>query len=310
MTKQTTLVHVPDHLMLVKAIPVATALMAVLCHDQHAAAEGIRLSRVLTVDTHGRWTDAGRFRWHGIDIALTGDAGLLVLGRDGQIGSIVAGATHESWLENGRAMGPMRAILSSGDKTLAFGMNRHAYLADGRGWRRFERGFDAPIDPDAEIDFDTLLDTMGGLTAVARTPSDEFVAAGMNGEIWRSPTSHDAWVKQASPTQVGLSAVFVDAAGIETAVGQAGTIVQNRGDVWEDLAYRGPQGLDFTSAVDFASQTLLADGHSLRRLKDGALELVDLGVPQVVPCARLATGFGMVVGCAPKELFFSHDAGS
>lgn len=151
---------------------------------------------------------------------------------------------------------------------------------------------------------------MGGLNAVARTPSDEFVAVGMNGEIWRSPSSHDAWVKEASPTQVGLSAVFVNAAGIETAVGQTGTIVQSRGAGWEDMAYRGPQGLDFTAAVDFASQMLLADGHSLRRLKDGALELVDLGVPQVVPCARLAAGFGMVVGCAPKELFFSRDAGS
>lgn len=147
MTKQSTVLHVPDHLMLVKAIPVASDLLAVLCHDQPAAEEGIRLSRALTVDTHGRWTDAGRFRWHGIDIALTGGTGLLVLGRDGQIGSIVSGATHESWLENGRAMGPMRAIVSSGDKTLAFGMNRHAYLADGPGWRRFERGFDAPSTP-------------------------------------------------------------------------------------------------------------------------------------------------------------------
>lgn len=296
-----------DELMLVKAIPIAADRIAVLCHYQPAAAEGIYLSQVLTVDVTGHWTDVGRFRWHGVDMALRGTAELLVLGRDGQIGSIVAGQASESWLEKGRAMGPMRGIVSSGDKTLAFGMNRHAYIADGAGWRRFEHGFDSTA-PDAEIDFDALLDDMGGLNAVARTPSDDFVAVGMNGEIWRSPTSHDAWFKEESSTNVGLAAVFIDAGGAEVAAGQAGIVLRNAGSAsWTAVPYSGPDRLDFTAAVGFAGTVLLSDGHSLRRLDSGILELVDMGTPQVVPAAKLATGFGMMVGCAPKELFFSRD---
>jgi hypothetical protein len=296
-----------EELMLVKAIPIAGNLLAVLCHYQPAAAEGIYLSQVLTVDHAGHWKDVGRFRWHGVDIALRGNAELLVLGRDGQIGSISAGVAIESWLEKGRAMGPMRGIVSIGDKTLAFGMNRHAYIADGTGWRRFESGFDGNASPDAEIDFDTLLDDMGGLNAVTRTAPDEFVAVGMNGEIWRSPTARDAWVKQDSSTNVGLSAVFIDADGSEIASGQAGIVLRNPGAGWSELPYTGPERLDFTSAVASASGMLLADGHSLRRLKNGVLELVDMGTPQVVPAVKLAAGFAQVVGCAPKELFFSPD---
>jgi len=296
-----------DELMLVKAVPMAADRIAVLCHYQPAAAEGIYLSQVLTVDTGGRWTDVGRFRWHGVDIALRGAAELLVLGRDGQIGSIAAGNATESWLEKGRAMGPMRGIVSSGDATLAFGMNRHAYIADGAGWRRFERGFDSTA-PGAEIDFDALLDDMGGLNAVARTPADAFVAVGMNGEIWRSPIARDAWVKEESSTNVGLSAVFIEEGGAEVAAGQAGIVLRNTGGAsWTEQPYAGPERLDFTAAVGLPGVVLLADGHSLRRLQNGVLDLVAMGTPEVVPAAKLATGFGLVVGCAPKELFFSRD---
>ena len=296
-----------EELMLVRAIPIAADRFAVLCHYQPAAAEDIYLSQVLTVDVEGRWADVGRFRWHGVDMALRGASELLVLGRDGQIGSIAAGTATESWLEEGRAMGPMRGIVAMGDKTLAFGMNRHAYLADGAAWRRFERGFDGATSQSGEVDFDSLLCGMGGLNAVARTLSDEFVAVGMNGEIWRSPTARDVWTKEDSSTNVGLSAVFVDTTDVEIASGQAGLLLRNGGAGWDALPNSGPKGLDFTSAVGVAATVLLADGHSLRRLKDGVLELVDLGAPQVVPCAKLATGFGLVVGCAPKEMFFSRD---
>lgn len=256
-----------DELILVKAVPIAADRMAVLCHYQPVLAEGLCLSHVLTVDVDGRWSDIGRFRWHGVDIALRGGAELLVLGRDGQIGSIVAGNVSESWLEEGRALGPMRGIVSSGDATLAFGMNRHAYIFEASTWRRFEHGFDSTA-PGAEIDFDALLDDMGGLNAVAHS----FVAVGMNGEIWRSPIARDAWVKEASSTHVGLSAVFIEEGGTEVAVGQSGIVLRNTGGAnWTEQPYAGPKRLDFTAAVALPGVVLLSDGHSLRRLQNGTL---------------------------------------
>ncbi|AKQ68580.1 hypothetical protein A176_005492 [Myxococcus hansupus] len=296
-----------DALLLVKAVPIAADRIAVLCHYQPALAEGLHLSQVLTVDFDGRWSDIGRFRWHGVDMALRGGAELLVLGRDGQVGSILAGNVSESWLEEGRAMGPMRGIVSSGDATLAFGMNRHVYISDSTTWRRFEHGFDDTA-PGAEIDFDALLDDMGGLNAVARTSADSVIAVGMNGEIWRSPIARDAWVKEASSTHVGLSAVCIEEDGAEVAAGQAGIVLRNTGGAhWTEQPYTGPQRLDFTGAVAVPGGVLLADGHALRRLRSGTLEQVTMGTPEVVPAVKLSAGFGLVVGCAPKELFFSRD---
>ncbi|MBN8471729.1 hypothetical protein JYJ95_34915 [Corallococcus exiguus] len=296
-----------DKLMLVKAVPIAADRIAILCHSPPAFAEGHYLSQVLTVDVDGRWSDIGRFRWNGVDIALRGTTELLVLGRDGQIGSIIDGNVSESWLEEGRAMGPMRGIVSSGDATLAFGMNRHAYISEATTWRRFERGFDSTA-PGAEVDFDTLLDDMGGLNAVARTSADSFVAVGMRGEIWRSPIARDAWAKEESSTNVGLSAVIIEEGGAEVAAGQAGIVLRNTGGAhWTEQPYTGPERLDFTAAVALPGGALLADGHSLRRLRNGTLELVAMGTPEVVPAGKLTAGFGLVVGCAPKELFFSRD---
>lgn len=296
-----------DELTLVKAISIAPDRIAVLCHYQPAVAEGIHLSQVLTVDVSGRWTDVGRFRWHGVDIALRDRTELLVLGRDGQIGSIIAGKVSESWLEKGRAMGPMRGIITSDGTTLAFGMNRHAYIANGTTWRRFERGFDSTAST-AEIDFDALLDDMGGLNAVACTPTGSFVAVGMNGEIWRSPIARDDWVREESSTNVGLNAVFIEEGGAQVAAGQAGIVLRNAsGASWTEQSYSGPKRLDFTAAVGLPGLVLLADGHTLRRLQNGTLDQVAMGAAKTVPAVKLAAGFGLIVGCAPKELFFSRD---
>lgn len=298
-----------DELMLVCAIPIAADRLAVLCHGQRAAAEGVYISQVLTVDHAGKWSDVGRFRWQGVDLTVRPHSGeLLVLGRDGQIGSIFAGrSATESWLEQGRAMGPMRGISAFGSTGVAFGMNRHVYVTDdGMVWRRFEAGFE-PEDDGGEIDFDHLLDDLGGINAIARTRSNEFLAVGMKGEIWRTATAKDAWIRQEAATNIGLSAVFVTEDGLEMAVGQVGVILANSGAGWAEVPYTGPQRLDFTDAVPFSDSVLLADGHTLRRLRDGVLDLVDVGTPQLMPCAKLATGFDQVVGCAPKELYFSLD---
>lgn len=77
-------------------------------------------------------------------------------------------------------MGPMRGLTVLGDTVIAFGMNRHVYVADGSIWRRFEHGFS-----EGEIDFAALLDSMGGANAVTHL-DDHFIAVGMKGEIWRS----------------------------------------------------------------------------------------------------------------------------
>src|SRR5687768_10907754 len=118
-------------LMLVRAIPIAADRLAVLCYYQPAVAQGVYISQVLTVDHAGRWVDVGRFRWQGVDITLRPHTGeLLVLGRDGQIGSLSQGSTLDGWLEKDRVLGPMRGTSSFGTMTLAYGMNRQVYLTD------------------------------------------------------------------------------------------------------------------------------------------------------------------------------------
>jgi hypothetical protein len=297
---------VRDELLPVSVVPVATDRLAVLCHYQPAAVRGIYLSQVLTVDHAGNWRDRGRFPWHGVDIAVRPSGEILVVGRDGQVGSIAGESTADGWLEEARAIGPMRGICAFGDDALAFGMNRHVYLSRGAGaWVRFESGFE-PDDDGGEVDFDNLLAGMGGITALARSASGEFVAAGMNGEIWRSPVDAARWRPARSGVSTSLSAVFVDEKGVERACGQSGVLLVNGAGGWSRVAYRGDSRRDFTSAVATDRSILIADGHSLLRLKDGELTVVRADTPEILPCVKLSAGFGQVAGCSPKELFFAR----
>lgn len=295
-----------EELLIVKAIPISAERVAVLCHHQPAAVEGVYITQVLSVDVTGQWCDLGRFKWHGVDMATANENRLTVVGRDGQVGSISDGVLTETWLEEGRALGPMRGIRSFNGVSIAFGMNRHVYIERQQGfWERFEKGFKA--DDDEEINFDDLLDQLGGINAVARTNAGQFVAVGMNGEIWRSSITAGGWLRDESGTNVALHDIVNVGDGSMVASGQAGVLLSNFGSCWAPIDYVGPGRLDFISAAEFANTMHLADGHSLRKLVNGTIQLVEVGAQGTMPCVRLASGHGLLVGCAPKELFLSRD---
>lgn len=74
----------------VKAIPISAERLAVL------GVSGAS-SRVLLVERDGR-SEVARFAWRAVDITQRGSGELLVLGRDGQLGSVVDGNVNDSWL--------------------------------------------------------------------------------------------------------------------------------------------------------------------------------------------------------------------
>lgn len=300
-----------NEMLLVKAIPIAEGRIAVLCHDQAAAAERIYLTQVLTVSRSGEWKDIGRFKWHGVDLAVGDNGTILVVGRNGEVGSVdFNGGVAETSLEKGRAIGPMRGIIFARGAFIAFGMNRHVYRllpnATNAKWERFESGFST--DDHSEVDFERLLDDLGGINCMSVKTNGELVAAGMNGEVWRALPESTVWSRQESGTNVALNSMLIDQSGVEVACGLAGTVILNKGAGWESVSYQGTQDLDFTSIASGMASWFLADGHSLRSLKGDVLEVVDMKTPQMVPCARLSSGFGLVVGCATKELFYSDDS--
>ena len=274
-----------DELSIRKAIPISAERIAVL--GNFAPSLGEVASQVLTVDLAGAWAEEARFPWNGVDLACRG-AELLVLGRDGQVGSIDDGLITEGWLEQGRPLGPMRGITTLGDVTVAFGMNRNVYVYEGASWRRFETGFVYH----GEIDFESLLDSPGALNGVARN-GDELVTVGDYGEIWRSPLSHAAWVEEPSGTTLTLEAVcFAD--GEEFIVGQSGTFLRNRVQ---------QQGVPTLHCKDVCGALVSAAG-VLHRFENGVLERLDLRA------SKLSAGFGLHVASSATSLFFSRDGRS
>lgn len=256
---------------------------------------------LLQTKAAGEFMGQDRVYEHYCDIQL--------LGRDGEIG-LIAGdtATEEGRLATS-AVGPTRGLVQAAGQTLAFGMKREIFRRLGPShWAAWNDGMNPPLPSGLSmaeaIKFRTR--TAGGLHAFIPGPDGNVYAFGLHGEIWHR-TGEAAWAAVNSPTNLTLKDATSAGDGLLYACGQAGTLVRGIGDRWKAVDYDGPPGLDFCSLAWFADTLFVADGHSLRRLRAGKLEIVDFGVGAIVPSSQLHAHQGVLLSVAGKEAFMTAD---
>jgi hypothetical protein len=282
-----------------------------LAHYQPALDAGVGIAEVLLLEQGVRWRSLGRFKWQASALLPSSEVSgaVLVLGRDGEIGLIVGDTVTEEARLAASAVGPTRGLVQVAGQTLAFGMKREVFCRRGPSrWVALNDGMNPPLPSGLSmaeaIKFRTR--TSGGLNALLSGPDADVYAFGLRGEIWRR-TGEAAWNAVDSPTNLALKDAVLAGDGAIYACGQAGILIRGFGDQWGVVNYDGPTGLDFCSVAWFADTLFLADGHSLRRLRAGTLEVVDLGVGAIVPSSQLHAHSGMLLSVAGKEVFMTSD---
>jgi hypothetical protein len=266
---------------------------------------------VVALYQDGAWNRIAKFPWRAVDVAfdpLHSDR-LWVLGRDGQIGVVNGSVATEARLESDRPLGPMTGLNAAGEMLFAYGMKRDMYrLSSGATWQRFEAGmaFNLSTGEDADTLVKKRLKDVGGINAVVGYGADEVYAVGLRGEIWRGNRAE--WTKVDSPTNVMLTDAAVSGSDV-VVCGLGGTLLRGRAAAWSVVEYEGIHGLDFSSVACRNDEVYVADGHSLRCLTDGSLDVVDLGVKAIVPSSYLDARDGQVLSLAGQEVFLSDRRG-
>lgn len=284
---------------------------AFVAHSEHELQKGSYRCQVIEYRA-GQWQLLATWPWQAVAIEVVGEAVPLkfeVLGRDGQVGTVVGGVQTETHIDTGRAVGPFRGLRLLHDTLFAYGMKREVYWRDPSGaWIRLAKGFEAP-GPNRRM---TIAERMkarvgnvGGINAVARDASGYLVAVGMRGEIWRFVV--DEWKPIDSPTNLMLKDMVELDDGTLFVCGQLGTLIRSDVDRWETVSYEGPQKLDFCSIGWFSGALYLADGHSLRVLVGDELRLVDHGREDIVPCAVVVASPQRLLSLAGQEVWETAD---
>jgi hypothetical protein len=259
----------------------------------------------------GVWRNVADFDWQAVDLTVSQSEPLtvLVLGRDGQLGSLEQTKKTEQHLDPKRPLGPMRGIDRIGPAVYAYGMKREIYRClDHSRWERYNEGMQAPF-PSGKVDVAALIKKgikeMGGINSIAAAPDQVLHAFGMRGEIWQ--LERDRWQKNDSPTNLMLTDSAVHEDGVITVCGHSGVILQGHGSSWRFFEYEGPDGLDFSAISILNRKIYLADGNSLRTLRGNSLEVVDFGVGQIVPASSLHSAHMRLLSVAGKEVFVTEN---
>lgn len=260
--------------------------------------------------TDGRLSELAAWSLDAVDIEIARSSPLRIeiLGRDGEVGVFDDGASALENLEPGTALGPMRRMVRVFGRILCSGMQRHVFVRDASDrWIRFDAGMHASGND--EFDIDTLIAgnvrSDGGINAVVESGPKALLAFGMRGEIWRFEDR--AWHAVDSPTNVMLKDATVVDGGDVVVCGLRGTLLRGRDDAWAQIPYDGPSKLAFCSVAWFSGRVFVADGHSLRVVDAGSLNLVDFGVEDIVPCAQVVVGGGEILSLAGQEVWVSNN---
>lgn len=223
----------------------------------------------------------------------------IMLGRDGNVLVGTPSGFSEEVIDCGGysplSRGPLRNIKNINGSIFAVGMGRQIYQRRSTNdWIRFDKGIPESVD----------LFQVTGLNSIGGVDADDLYAVGWEGEIWHY--EDNIWKKVDSPTNVALFDVLAVSQTEIYMCGQYGTIFKGFGNRWQVIEYEGPR-LNFRSMAWFKNRLYLADGHSLRVLSDGKLELVDFGIGQAVPSSYLHENDGLLLSLAGKELFITGD---
>lgn len=286
-----------------------------VAHD-HALLEKERYRCIVLRRTAGTWTYLARFDWQAVDMAILGGAAVraFVLGRDGQVGVVEDSGTAkaniaEERVDAKKTIGPLRGIDAFDSSVFAYGMKREIFRRSAAGkWSPFDTGMRTPIPTNGKVDVSALIKQgikdMGGIDALVAPADAPMHAFGMRGEIWLLEA--DKWKKVDSPTNLMLA----DATTVNDDIyvcGQAGTLLKGKGHRWDVVVYTPAENHDFSDIEHFDGGIYLADGHSLRVLKKGTLELVNLDPKHVVPSSTLEQAAGRLLSVAGQEIFVTAD---
>ncbi|MCL2653222.1 MAG: hypothetical protein FWD63_05495 [Propionibacteriaceae bacterium] len=248
----------------------------------------------------GQWSPIAAWDWQAVALVdLPGDAasGLVVLGRDGQIGCWSDGQASELVLDPEFLLGPFRGMRRFGTMIVAYGMGREVYLRQAGGdWVRSMLGIDPGVGQPSL--------RPGGFNGMAVDSKGLLTAAGRRGEIW--VFEGGTWRRVDTPTNIMLHDLVACDDGQLYACGLAGTLLAGQGDTWGVVDFDGP-ALDFLAAGWFNGRLYLADGHSLRVMSGNVLDLVDHGTEEIVPCSAIASGPGVMLSIAGQEVWESQD---
>ncbi len=303
--------YLMEEFLFVAGIPVGEDRHAFVAHYHPALREGIQITQVMYLDQLTDWYDGSDHKWGCTGIApVPGGEDIIVLGRDGEVAVGFSDQMAESNIEDKKqSVGPTRGVRCIGDSIFAYGMRRQVYRRDKRGdWESLNRGIPPAVkDPNTTGDekIKQTISNSGGFNAVAGPLPNELYAVGTNGEIWR--TNDGEWLAVDSPTNILLTGATTVPDGTIYACGLEGMILKGRGEAWSAVTYEGQQGLGFRAIASFKDQLFLADGDSVRRLKDGVLSMVDFGVDGVVPAHYLYADSQQILTLAGKEIYCSRD---
>ncbi len=285
--------------------------IAFVTHYAPALRDGITLTQILFLEQLEKWRNGSRHKWACVGVASrnksTGE--IVLLGRDGEFAFGSDKELTEGVISNAKSsVGPTRGIRNVAGQILAYGMRRQIFRQDDTGrWSAFapESKSDTPTARSASDRVQNLIADMAGLNALTGSSPTELYAVGTDGEIWR--TEKDTWKQVDSPTNLMLTDATVAPDGMIYACGLSGILLRGRHDMWDVVNYEGPQGLDFRAVAWFKDYLYLADGHSVRRIVDGELMVVDFGVDGVVPAHFLYADSNFLLTLAGKEIYITFD---
>ena len=161
-------------------------------------------------------------------------------------------------------------------------------------WTPLNRGFGSGNE-EASLDY--------GFNALDGYGPDEMYAAGGAGDLWR----HDGsiWQRIELGTNVEINDLCCGDDGLVYVVGDGGTLIAGRGDVWAQVDQDVEED-DLDSIVWFEGRAWISTSMHLYEVSNGKLKRVDVrtadGDVQWTH-ALVATGAGLLVSAGPKDAF-------
>jgi hypothetical protein len=280
-----------------------------IAHHKESLNEEIYRTHVFILEG-GHWEELAVFKWQSVDLAvMTGKPlEIVVLGRDGQIGVVGEQGSREERVDPKKTVGPMRGLSETSESLLAHGMKREVFRRTiNEGWEHFDRGMHLAF-PTGKVDIKQLIKDrikdMGGINSITED-GGHLYAFGMRGEIWRF--EGEFWRKVDSPTNVMLTDSSRSVGGNICVCGHAGVILMGNADAWRVLEYTGAGKLDFAAIATFRDAVYIADGHSLRILKEDSMRVVDFGLEEIAPSSVLHSTEKQLLSVAGMEIFTTND---
>jgi hypothetical protein len=237
--------------------------------------------------------------WTAISMATTKPANkdrlVLAVSPRGAYWELEPAGPRESHGQIPKAEYPLRALSAIDDVVYACGMGRTVLRRKNRGaWDEIGPGT-SKADGESIVGFESL----------AAFSADEMYAVGWRGEIWQ--LRRNRWRRLDSPVSVKLNSVFCASDGNVYIVGDDGTLLRGRNDVWEVLSTGVADNL---MDVAFHDGTLyVTTDFQILKLAGGAMIPEDaFADADDTPgtCLHLLPATGVLWSMGTKDLFRLH----